>query len=156
MVPTEDRIKEITRMVATVLVGVYTMKDRCVIENHNAKCYQRETKKVKNQMLNELSVLLYMNRQYLAWLLRTSGKGRTVIVATPTMRGLSRRGRKRVYGDDVLKVLERLWHISGFVSSKHLVAFIDRTRTNSFTRESSKIFSPQDRRRSSSRSVLLP
>lgn len=116
-------------MVATVPKGVYTMKNRFVIINHNAKLYQRATKKVKTQMLNELFKLLHMNRQYLAGLLRNAGKviyrkGKAVVVANPAIKELSKRGRKKIYGDDVLRILKRLWHISGFVSSKHLVGFI--------------------------------
>ncbi|HEB75383.1 MAG TPA: hypothetical protein ENJ04_03430 [Nitrospirae bacterium] len=42
-------------MVATVPKGVYTMKDRYVIIKHNAKAYQKASKKVKTEMLDKLS-----------------------------------------------------------------------------------------------------
>jgi len=42
-------------MVATAPKGVYTMKNRYVTVKHNAKAYQRTTKRQKAQMLDELS-----------------------------------------------------------------------------------------------------
>lgn len=116
-------------MVAQIPEGVYTMKDRLVIINHNAKAYQKASKKVKSQMLKELSEILLMNRQYIATLLRKAGKiimkkGKVVVVADPCLRELSKRGMKKVYGKDVEKALKKIWSITGFTSSKHLAVFI--------------------------------
>ncbi|MFN3740185.1 MAG: hypothetical protein ACK4TF_05865 [Thermodesulfovibrionales bacterium] len=61
-------------MVAEIPKGVYTMQNKLVIINHNAKAYQKASKKIKSQMLKELSEILHMNKQYLASLLRASGK----------------------------------------------------------------------------------
>ncbi|MFQ3573681.1 MAG: transposase family protein [Thermodesulfovibrionales bacterium] len=70
-----------------------------------------------------------MNRQYLAYLLRNSGKkvfrrGKVVVVADPTLKELSKRGRKKIYGRDVDEALSVIWPLTGFASYKHLVAFI--------------------------------
>lgn len=116
-------------MVATVPKGVYTMKNRYVIIKHNAKAYQKATKKQKAQMLDELSELLQMNRHYIGYLLRNTGRvvfreGKTVVVTDSTKDTIHRRGRKRIYGKDVLRALKKLWRISGYISSKHLVGFI--------------------------------
>jgi hypothetical protein len=116
-------------MVATVPKEVYTMKNRYVIIKHNAKVYQKATKKQKSQMLDELSELLQMNRHYIGYLLRNTGrvvfrKGKVVVVTDSTKDNIHQRGRKRIYGKDVLRAVKKLWRISGFVSSKHLVGFI--------------------------------
>lgn len=116
-------------MVAKVPKGVYTMKNKLVIINHNAKAYQKASKKTKSQMLKELSEILHMNKQYIASLLRASGrvlvtKGKIRVIADPTLAELSKRGRKRVYGEDIDRALRRIWPLTGFSSSKHLVAFI--------------------------------
>lgn len=108
---------------------VFTMKGRYTIIKHNARKYQRARKKEKSEMLNELSGILSMNRHYIGYLLRNSGKtvlrkGKVLVITDPTRNNLSMRGRKKVYGKDVLKVLKKLWRVSGFVSSKHLVGFI--------------------------------
>lgn len=116
-------------MVAQVPEEVYTMKARYTIIKHNAKAYQKGTKKVKSLILEELSEILHMNRQYLASLLRKVGKvalrkGRSVVVYDLSFKELSKRGRKEIYGEDVLRALKRIWPLTGFSSSKHLVAFI--------------------------------
>ncbi|MCX7913006.1 MAG: hypothetical protein N2511_00310 [Thermodesulfovibrionales bacterium] len=50
------------------------MRDRFVIINHNAKRYQKASKKLKSQMLEELSKILHRNKQYIASLLRESNR----------------------------------------------------------------------------------
>lgn len=105
------------------------MKHKYFIINHNKSTYKKAKKKEKTQMLDELSRILHMNRHYIAYLLRNSGKvilrkGNLLVVADPTTENLSKRGRKKMYGDDVVGLLKKLWRISGFVSSKHLVGFI--------------------------------
>jgi hypothetical protein len=80
-------------------------------------------------MLDELSELLQMNRHYIGYLLRKTGRvvfraGKVVVVTDSTKDNIHRRGRKRIYGKDVHRALKKIWRISGFVSSKHLVGFI--------------------------------
>lgn len=116
-------------MVVSIPEGVYTMKDKSRIIKHNQELYQKASKKVKSRILDELSELLHMSREYLGSLLRKAGKvvlrqGKTVVVVDPSLNMLSRRGRKKKYGKDVEKALLRLWELTGFASSKHLVAFI--------------------------------
>ncbi|MCX7912996.1 MAG: hypothetical protein N2511_00260 [Thermodesulfovibrionales bacterium] len=50
------------------------MKDRFVIVNHKVKTYQKASKKLKSKMLEELSKILYRNKQYIASLLRKSSR----------------------------------------------------------------------------------
>ncbi len=87
-------------MVAIVIPkGVYTMKDKYVIINENAKVYQKASKKVKSKMLDELTHILHMNRQYLATLLSKAWKviarkGGVVVVCDPSLKELSKKDRR--------------------------------------------------------------
>ncbi|MFN3395319.1 MAG: hypothetical protein ACK4Z9_00800 [Thermodesulfovibrionales bacterium] len=108
------------------------MQNKLVIINHNAKAYQKASKKIKAQMLKELSEILHMNKQYLASLLRKGGKvvardGKFVVVADLAFNETHKRGRKKIYRGEVERALRRIWPLTGFSSSKHLVAF---TRLN--------------------------
>ena len=116
-------------MVASIPKGVYTMKDRLVIINHNANSYRKASKKVKTKILTELSQILNRNRQYIGFLLRNSAKvvlrqGNLQILTDATLNKKSKRGRKKVYGKEVINALKKIWPLTGFASSKHLVAFI--------------------------------
>jgi len=112
------------------LYRIYKMKERYAIIKENAKIYQKGSKKLKTQILNELQEILGMNRQYLSFLLRNTGKkvvikkGGLILVGEYSPERLSRRGRKKVYTEDIEKVLFKIWVISGFISSKHLVHYI--------------------------------
>ncbi len=88
-------------MLARIPKGVYTMKNKLVIILNNAELYRKA-----NKLLKELSLILHMNKQYLASLLRNSGrkvirKARTVVIVDPTLSCISKRGRKKVYEDSV-------------------------------------------------------
>ena len=116
-------------MVASIPDGVYKMKSRYLIIKHNKKAYQKSIKKLKTHILDELSEILHLNRQYLSSLLRNIGNpiirnGKVVVVADVTSNELSRRGRKKVYGKEILTLLKKIWPLTGFASSKHVVAFI--------------------------------
>jgi len=110
-------------MVAIIPKGVYNMKNRHVIIKKNQEAYQKANKKKKTAILNELSEILHLNKQYLGYLLRSCGKviirkGNIVVVADPAINALSQRGRKKVYGEEVLEVLKIIWRVSGYASSK--------------------------------------
>ncbi|WP_460180787.1 DDE-type integrase/transposase/recombinase [Thermodesulfovibrio sp. TK110] len=105
------------------------MKNKLVIILNNAELYRKANKKQKSQLLKELSLILHMNKQYISSLLRNSGKklirkSRTVVIADPTLSCVSKRGRKKVYDDSVEKALRKIWRLTGYASSKHLVGFI--------------------------------
>jgi len=53
-------------MIAVIPTGVYNMSNRYVIINETSKKYQKSAKKIKSQLLEELTPTLHMNRQYLA------------------------------------------------------------------------------------------
>ncbi|MCS7163823.1 MAG: hypothetical protein NZ845_02350 [Thermodesulfovibrio sp.] len=86
-------------MVAHILEVLYTMKDRKVI-NKNAKVYQRASKKIKSQMITELSYILHINSQSHCLFIKKSAKcadkkGKVVVVAQPTLKELSKGDRKK-------------------------------------------------------------
>jgi len=58
-----------------------------------------------------------MNRKYISFLLRNSGKklyrGKTIIVADLKSSLLYKRGRKKVYTKDVIRPLVEIWKLSG-------------------------------------------
>ncbi len=125
-------------MVTRIPEGVYTMNDIKRIIQYNAKVYQQASKRVKSQMLDELSHLVHRNRQYVAFLLRMEGKevyrrGDVRVVVDTSKQAVRRRGRKRVYDEEVLRALRHLWVLSGYASSKHLVAFIRKNQECLFT-----------------------
>jgi len=117
-------------MVSKLPKGLYTMEKKYAIIKENAKIYQKGSKKLKTQILNELQEILWMNRQYLSFLLRNTGKKVVIknrgliLVGEYSPERLSKRGRKKVYTEEIKKILFKIWVISGFISSKHLVYFI--------------------------------
>ena len=117
-------------MVSKLPKGLYTMEKKYAIIKENAKIYQKGRKKLKSQILDELEEILGMNRQYLSFLLRNTGKKVVIkkrgliLVGEYSPERLSKRGRKKVYTEEIEKVLFKVWVISGFISSKHLVYFI--------------------------------
>jgi hypothetical protein len=95
----------------------------------NARRYRRRRKKLKSQMLDELTEVLHYNRRYLAMLLRVSGRSvftryRTRVVADPRVSLVSRRGRKKTYTSELVPYLKAVWKLADGISSVHLAAFI--------------------------------
>jgi len=86
-------------MVASIPDGVYKMKSRYLIIKHNKK-HIKINKKLKTHMLDELSEILHLNRQYLSSLLRNIGNpiirnGKVVVVADVTSNELSKKGKEK-------------------------------------------------------------
>ena len=116
-------------MVAIISKGVYNMKQKYVIISDNATIYIKASRTIKSTILDEFSEILHFNRQYLSFLLRNSGKvisknGNTVLVADISLQELSKRGRKKFIENSVFEALKKIWPLTGFASSKHLVSFI--------------------------------
>lgn len=117
-------------MVIKIPNKLYNMEGKYAIIKANAGMYQKSREKIKSIILDELQQILKMNRQYLSFLLRNTGrkvvlKNRGVVyVGEYSNKNLSKRGRKKVYTEEIEKVLFKIWVISGFISSKHLCVFI--------------------------------
>jgi hypothetical protein len=138
-------------MVASFPRGIYRMAERMSIISDNSARYRRSRKKVRGQILDELTHVLGMNRKYLAYLLRNAGREVYTrhgvrVVADPKVSYLSRRGRKKVYTEDILPYLVVLWALAGYVSSIHLVALIRLNEDKIFAHPKLKTAPKQIRR----------
>jgi len=99
----------------------------------NARRYRARRKKLKSQLLDELTEVLHYNRRYLAMLLRVSGRSvfthhRTRVVGDPRVSLVTRRGRKKTYTAEILPYLKTVWKLADGISSVHLAAFIKANR----------------------------
>ena len=114
----------------------------------NARRYRARRKKLKSQLLDELTEVLHYNRRYLALLLRTSGRSvfthnRTRIVGDPRVSLVSRRGRKKTYTAEFLPYLKTVWKLADGISSVHLAAFIKANRSAIFRHPQLKNIPPR-------------
>ncbi|MCF6191572.1 MAG: transposase family protein [Candidatus Hydrothermae bacterium] len=97
-----------------------------------AKRYRAaRTKHQKSRILDELLEVIPYNRNYAAWLLRNVGKrvqiwtpeGKREVVVYGSRRPVRRR-RKRIYGQEVQKVLRKIWAILDYPCSRRLKAML--------------------------------
>ena len=115
------------------------MKNKLSILNNNASRYKKASKKIKSIMLDELSAVLSMNRKYIAYLLRNTGK--TIytkhglkIIGDPSVSYIHKRGRKKIYTkEEMLPLLLILWKRIEYRSSKHLYYYIKFNKDKIFT-----------------------
>ena len=120
-------------MVATFPKHVCSKDGRMAVILANARRYRARRKKLKSEMLDELTEVLHYNRRYLAMLLRGSGKSvfthhHTRVVGDPRVSLVSRRGRKKTYTAELLPYLKAVWQLADGISSVHLAAFIKANR----------------------------
>lgn len=91
-----------------------TMAERQAISKEMARRYAKASKKQRGVMLDELCALTGYNRSYAARLLRAR--------ARPGPRRAGRRGRKALYGRELLKPLRKVWATLGGLCGKRLAA----------------------------------
>ena len=101
-----------------------------IIIKENHKRYIKATRKQKTLILNDLVALTGYSRKYIIYLLNLHNRtimrrGRIVLKADITKTHVHKRGRKKVYTEDIAKILFKIWIITGGMSSKHLKAFIE-------------------------------
>lgn len=116
-------------MIVTIPQGVYTMKGKMSIIKENARRYRKALKKEKSKILDELTAILHLHKKYIAHLLRNSGKvifigNRIKMIGDPQTTFISRRGRKKIYTNEIIPYLKKFWVLSGYRSSIHLVVFM--------------------------------
>ncbi len=97
-----------------------------------AKRYKKaSSKKEKSRILDEFTRLTHYNRCYSSWLLRNAGKKlylrtstgkRIVLVADPERK--IRRKRARIYDEEVLAVLKKVWALLDYPCSLRLKAVL--------------------------------
>jgi len=100
-----------------------TMKERRSVSAVVAKRYQKATKKEKGTILGEYTQLTGYNRCYAAFLLRNQGRrmrinDNTVLVGD--CREKVKRARDRIYDEQLVRVLKRVWVIMDFMCGKRL------------------------------------
>jgi len=120
-------------MVSVIPRRVYPRRTRMSIICENASRYRRSAKKVKSQLLDELSGILHYQRKYLSFLLRNAGREIYTpqglrLIADPGASLTSQRGRKKVYTEELLPYLAVIWELAGCVSAVHLAAFIEENQ----------------------------
>lgn len=116
-------------MTITIPEGVYTMQTKRSIVKTNARQYRTASKKVKSAMLDDMVITTNFHRKYLTMLLNNTGKVYYThqgdkLVGDPTIIYTYKRGRKKIYTEELVPYLVILWELSGFRSSIHLVYFI--------------------------------
>jgi hypothetical protein len=110
-------------------IRAYTMAAKRSIIKNNASQYRRARKKQKTKMLNELTQVTRLHRKYLTHLINQTGKvyytpqGKKLI-GDPTVTYLHKRGRKKVYTEELIPYLETLWALCHFQASIYMVYLI--------------------------------
>ena len=100
------------------------MRSRKAIVGNTYKEYQQADKKGRSEILDRLVPVTGMNRDYLATLLGTSGKGagsgeRKAGGKREARPEGKRGGRPPVYGKDFVKVLTAIWYDHGRQSRRN-------------------------------------
>lgn len=95
------------------------MKEKKAIAKELRQRYQRCTKKEKKIILDEFSFLTGYNRSYASRVLRQ----RILKVNKPT----KKRRRKRIYGEECLKPLKKIWATLDGICGKRLKPFMEET-----------------------------
>jgi len=98
-----------------------SMRERQAITREMAKRYAKASKKQRGAMLDELCALAGYNRSYAARRLRAAARGPT------PRRKRRRRGRRPLYGPELLAPLTKVWATLGGICGKRLAAVMGRT-----------------------------
>jgi hypothetical protein len=106
------------------------MAERRVLVRGVSGRYRRSSKKETGRILNEFVEMTGYSRTYAAWLLNQQGRKvwvnrKLAVVGEVGIR--SRRRRRRVSGEDVRRVLTRLWKLLDYLCGKRLVAALPET-----------------------------
>jgi len=106
------------------------MAERRVLVRGVSGRYRGSSKKEKGRILDEFVEMTGYNRTYAAWLLNLQGRKlwlnrKLVVVGEVGVR--SRRRRRRVYGEEVKRVLTRVWKLLDYLCGKRLVGALPET-----------------------------
>ena len=105
------------------------MTPRKAVTSEAAKRYRTASKKQKSRILDEHVALTGRNRSYLSWLLRCWGttiverRGGEVVRIVVGQRQKRRRS-PRVYDEQVVAALRKVWYLFGCLCGKRLVAVL--------------------------------
>lgn len=98
-----------------------SMRERQAITREMARRYARAGKRERGVMLDELCALTGYNRSYASRLLRAKARGPT------PRRQQKRRGRRALYGPELVAPLTKVWATLGGICGKRLAAVMERT-----------------------------
>lgn len=96
-----------------------TMSEKKSVAAEFHKQYRKASKKRKNEILNELTMLTGYNRSYAARILRGNSSKRTTKRKSEKQ---ERRGRKRRYGYNLLVPLCKVWQVFDYACGKRVHA----------------------------------
>ena len=104
-----------------------TMKQRQAVTAVTVQRYRESSKKVKQQILNEFCETTGYCRGYARFVLRNHGRqvwlrGKRIIVGDVHKR--QQRLKPRLYDDQVVKELTKLWELLNYLCGKRLVAIM--------------------------------
>jgi hypothetical protein len=104
-----------------------TMAERRVVIKAFAERYQRGSRSERGEVLDEVVVASGYTRSYASWLLRWHGKkvwvgSRVRLIGDIGVR--HRRRRTRTYGEEVVRVVKRIWVMADYPAGKRLVVII--------------------------------
>ncbi|MBC7327392.1 transposase family protein [bacterium] len=124
-------------MIASIPKEVYSLEGKRAIIKANATRYRESTKKEKTLLLNELCTILHWTRSYIARLLRGCGKviyfKGVRFLGEWDSRSIHRRGRKKIYSEEIVPYLLKIWRVAGYISSKHLRVYISANSDKLFS-----------------------
>jgi hypothetical protein len=113
-------------MLVNLKVLRLNMDERKNIYKRFATEYQKASKKEKSKILDDFVRFSGLNRNYSATLLRTNGKTLYIrpkikVKADITKDGKHKRGRKRIYDEELIPILIKVWEYSSCACGKRLV-----------------------------------
>ena len=127
------------------------MTHRKAVTSEAAKRYRTASKKQKSRILDEHVALTGRNRSYLSWLLRCWGT--TVVerrdgelVKIVVGQRQKRRRSPRVYDEQVVAALKKVWYLFGCLCGKRLVAVL-RTQLSVLEKFGELALDPDTRRK---------
>ena len=127
------------------------MTHRKAVTSEAAKRYRTAGKKQKSRILDEHVALTGRNRSYLSWLLRCWGttvverRGGEVVRIVVGQRQKRRRS-PRVYDEQVVAALKKVWYLFGCLCGKRLVAVL-RTQLSVLEKFGELALDPDTRRK---------
>ncbi|MCM8772320.1 MAG: hypothetical protein NC922_08580 [Candidatus Omnitrophica bacterium] len=107
-----------------------TMAERKKITKIMAQRCQKAKKKEKGKILDGIVALIGYNRCYASWVLRNYGRKvlvydngkRTIFIGERNL--LKKRSKRKIYDENVLVALKKIWAILDFPCSKRLVDYM--------------------------------
>jgi len=136
------------KMKVNVSSSTFSIQQKRAIIKENVDLYHKSTKKQKGVILDELKKLTGYSRKYISYLLNIAKKtirikdseGGSKVILKPSLLTLqlNKRGRKKVYGKELIKPLLIIWKLSDYASSKHLYYFIKENKEWIFNKDELK------------------